>query len=611
MRNSAKIIFIIVLVAFVGFMVWGGVVTILSSKNTGAGGAPPGVVGIINGKQIPYEQFYEIYSVKSQSLYKDDKEPTDEDFQRVSDEVWNSLTTYVLIEQEAGAHGIAVTDKEVSQYMRQSPPKDIYESPDFATDGNFDMSKYQMWLQQVAMSNDPRLIQMLRDFENQIRQQLLVGRLQDFVLSAIRFTKNDARTDFVEKNDKVKVKYIFIPGGDFDSVVTEVPEDEILSRYEKDKEQFKQPDRAVITHVTFSKQPSDEDYAELKASADQLYKEAISGADFAKLAEENSDDKNSAAKAGDIGWFSEGAMVAPFYEATKNIRNVGDISQPIKTQFGWHIIKLTGRREKGGSSLVSTSGGMEYMASHILLKVEASQNTITAIEQKANDFKNQAVKNGFKVTAEEYGLTSTESKPFNKGTYVPGVGQNAAVNDLAFNAEIGTISDPIPTRSAVMVVEVTKKIPAGYSPLDEVRDRIKTTILREKRVVLAHKKGEELAGQLTAGISFEDFAARIGKPIIETDFITRSQFVPKVGNDPEFSGAAFSLSYSNPVSKAVKSKTGTFIIKFMERQNPDLAIFESKADSLTYEMANTKRKDLWSRYISNVREKAEIKDYRS
>jgi parvulin-like peptidyl-prolyl isomerase len=610
MRKLTKVIFLIVLVTFVGFMAYGGVVSLLSSKNSAArGGAPPGVIGIVNGTQLSSMTFEEMFRKKMQALSTDEHEPTDAEMEQARNDIWNNLTTVTLIEQEAAKHGIVVTDAEVADYMRQAPPKDIVESKDFATDGKFDISKYQMWLQQLATSQDPRAQTIITDFEAQIRQQLVISRLQDFVLSTVRVTPEDARTDYIDKNEKANVQYFFIPAGDYDSTITTVPESEIKARYEKDQDQFKQPEMAVINYVQMPKTASDADMAYAKASIDSIYEQLKAGADFATLAKDRSEDPGSGKNGGDLGWFGEGRMVKEFWDATIALKNIGDISAPFKSQFGWHIIKLTGRRNTKDPA--SGQEKPEYQASHILIMTQASAQTIADLEEKMNNLKLDAEKLGLKQAAQEYGLQVTEGKPFPKGSNVPGIGQNQELNNFAFTGKPDEFSDVISARNGIYLCQIVRTIPAGITPFNEIKDRVQSIILREKRAELAHKRGEELAKQMSSGKSFEQVAAEAGKPILETGFFNRTGFVPKVGSDADFVGAAFGLSVSKPYSKSVNSRTGAYILKFVARQAADTNIFDAKADSLTNDIFTNRRKDIWNRWLSSLKQNAKIEDYRN
>jgi parvulin-like peptidyl-prolyl isomerase len=611
MRNSAKIIFFIVLVTFLGFMAYGGVVSIISGRTAARGGgqsAPPGVIGIVNGQDISTFLFEEQYRAKLANLSTDEHEPTEIEMEQARTEVWNNITTLALVEQEAQKHTITVNDQEVADYMRNSPPRDLIDQPSFQTEGKFDIGKYQIWLQQMALSPDVRHRELLNDLESQIRNQLLLARMQDVVLSTIKITEADAKRDWIEKNEKAKVRYFFIPAGEFDSTITSVPEAELLARFEKDREQYKQPEMMVIDYALIPKTTGPDDSASVKEEIDRIYSELISGVDFAELATAFSQDPGSAKNGGDLGWFGEGKMVEQFWKATTSLKNVGDISAPFTSQFGWHIIKLTGKRSAKDDKGVEKP---EYQASHILIKMEPSPETLAKLEQKSNNFRLDAEKLGFGEAAKEYGITVTESKPFVKGNQVPGIGANQALNDFAFAGKPGEITDVISGRNGFYVCKINRRIPAGITPFADVKPRIETQVLREKRVELAHQRGDQLALEFEKGKSFDEVAGLSGKPIFETDFVNRSQFIPKIGSDPDFVGAAFKLSPSNPVSRVVKSKTGAYIIQYVDRLMADSSVFVAASDSLVNGMIESKRKDSWSKWLSSIKQKAKIEDYRN
>jgi len=609
MRNSAKIIFFIVLVTFLGFMAYGGLVSIISGRRMARGqGAPPGVIGTVNGQVVSYVKFDEEYRRRLQGLSKDDHEPTDAEMEQARTEIWNNLTTMTLIEQEAGKHGVLVSDREVADYMRYSPPRDLLETPEFKTEGQFDINKYQTWLQQMALSQDPRYTEVLQDLETQIRNQLLLARIQDVILSTVKVSQVDAERDYVEKNEKVKVRYFFIPSGDFDSTITTVPKAEALARYEKDKEQYKQPETAVLDYVILPKTMSADDSAATKKEIYDIYGELQRGADFAEVATALSQDPGSAKNGGDLGWFGEGRMVAEFWNATSSLKNIGDISQPFTSQFGWHIVKLTGKRTTKDDKGVEKP---EYQASHILIRSEPSAATLANLEQKANTFKIDAEKLGFKEAAQEYGLTVSETKPFTKGSQVPGIGQYQDLNNFAFDGKIGEISEVTSARNGYYISHINRRIPAGITPFAEVKERIDAQLLREKHAEMAHKRGGELAGELSKGKTFNDIAAMAGKPIQETDYFSRTQFVPKIGSDPDFIGASFSLSPSNIYSKAVKARTGAYLIQYADKQSADMSGFTAVSDSLVNSMADSRNKDLWNKWLNSLKQNAKIEDYRS
>lgn len=610
MRNSAKIVFFIVLIAFAGFMIFQGLTSILTDPTQGGRAAPPGVIGTVDDVDIPTAIFENAYRPRLRALLQENEEPTEEQMEQIRNEIWNNLITMTTMEIQARRHGIDISTAEVAEYMRISPPQDLWQLEEFQTDGNFDIQKYQIWLQQMATSNRPEMLRFLANFEDQVRQQLLINRLQEFITSMMRVTETEVRDSFFEKNEKVKVKYIFIPRSDFEDIITEVLESEILARYETDKEDYKRPERAVISYVQFPRSPGDDDYARVRLQIDSLYNELEAGADFAEMAREVSDDSESGKKGGDLNWFGEGKMVQPFSEATKKLENIGDISEPVKTQFGWHIIKLTDRRvaDPGDSE---NEPIMEYRASHILLKVETSASTLATVEEKANYFIQDAVVYGFEESAEDFQLDIIETSPFAKGGLIRNLGSVPEINDFAFEAKTGDISNVFSTRNFFIVCQLKERNPGGYAPFEEVRDRIEPILLLQKQVEEARKHAANLLQEITDGRSFEDVAKSDGKQIEETDYFARFEFVIKVGSDPDFIGAAFSLTEDNQISRVAESRAGAYILKYVDRQLADTTQFAGQLDALVQSAQDDGRREIWSKWINSVKRNAKIEDYRS
>ncbi|MEE9553131.1 MAG: peptidylprolyl isomerase [candidate division Zixibacteria bacterium] len=610
MRNSAKIVFFLVLVAFAGFMILQGLTSILADQTGGGKAAPPGVIGEIDGTPIPLTYFENAYRPRFRDLLQENDDPSDDQLKKIRDEIWNNLTTVTLLEIEAQRRGITVTNAEIVEYIKISPPSDLQGMPQFQTDGRFDVQKYRGWLQQAAASNDPQIISFLSNFENQIKQQITVSRLQEFVISMIRATPEEVRSDYMESNEKMKVDYFYIPNSDFTEMITDAPENELLAKYEEDKEKYKNPPKASISFVSLNKAPSDDDYALNKATVDSLYKELASGIYFPTVAKDFSDDKGSGARGGDLGWFSEGMMVDPFWQAVIKIEKVDEILQPIKTRFGWHIIKLTGKRESKPDSLTGEVKD-EYKASHILLKVDISPQTIANLEEMLNRFISDATINGFVQTAADQDLEVVESDKFNTDGYIQGMGNVKEIAEFAFNSKKRDISPVITTRSTLLVCGLPEVTPESIPSYEEVEERVRESYLYRKRIDAAYEKAKEFAAELEKGKSFEEMAELADKQIQSTDYFARHKFVARVGSDPFFIGAAFNLTAENRHSKAVKARSGAYLLKYVDRQEPDTSFYTTNADSLLQSALNTKRQNAWPKFLSSLRNNAEIVDYRS
>ena len=610
MRSSAKIVFFLVLVAFAGFMVLQGLTSIFSSPKRGGKAAPPGVIGSVDDVDIPIAAFEDAYRPRLRALLNEEEEPSDEKMAQLRDEIWNNLVSLTTLELAARRHGIVISDAEVAEYMRMSPPQDLLNLPEFQTDSTFDIGRYQAWLQQVAASNQPDLVRFIDGFETQMRQQILINRLQSFIIATVQVTPLEVEDSWREKNEKVKVKYIFIPAGEFKNEVGEVSDQEARERYEAEMDNYKRPEQAVISYVQFMTSPSDEDYEQVRGRADSLHKELQGGADFASMAKEVSDDPGSASKGGDLGWFGEGKMVEPFWKAVTELKKIGDISQPVKTQFGWHLIKLTGERDSNPEE-PTKKPEREYRASHILLKVEPSQATLAGVQEKANNFIQDAVVYGFQESAQAFDLPVSETKPFAENSYMPEFGSAPAISQFAFAGKVGDISEPITVKGTIVVCQLKDRMPEGYRPFEEVKDGIERAITGEREVEKAMAHATELASKMAGGESFEKTAEEDKRQIQETDYFARSGFIPKIGADPEFIGRAFSLSDSKPLSGAVKSRSGAYLLEFLGRQEPDTLEFAAQKDSLMQTTLDKERQDIWRKWVASLRSEAHIEDYRS
>jgi peptidyl-prolyl cis-trans isomerase D len=610
MRNSAKIVFFIVLIAFAGFMILQGLTSIFSDPTAGGRVAPPGVIGEIDGIKIPLTYFENAYRSETRALLEETEEPSDEELQRIRDQIWNNLTTVTILELEAGRRGITVSDAEVVEYMRLSPPQELLNLNEFKTDGVFDIMKYQDWLRQAAASGSPEIVSFLANFESQIRQQLTLSRLQDLVISMVRTTPVEIRNDIIEKNEKVKVRYIYIPRSDFQDSLPDPPESELRAKFSIDKEKYREQAKASFSYVEFPKRPGEEVFEAVRVRIDSLRQELLAGADFADMAKEVSDDVGSGQKGGDLNWFGEGRMVAPFWEATTRLAEVNDISEPVRTQFGWHLIKLTGKRAIKPDTF-STGTQYEYRASHILLRVETTQDDLARLEELANSFAVEAAANGFAETARDFELEILETDEFTDQGYPQALGRHLDFMKFAFNAGKNDISKVISARNSFVVCSLPKVIPSQIPPFEDVKERVKESYLYDKRIDAAFERAEVLATEFESGKSFDEVVEIAGKEIKETDFFARHEIVPGVGSDPDFVGAAFALSADRPLSGAVRSRSGAFLIEFVERQAADLSLFEAKADSLVKAAADTKLNNFWPRYVNTLKNNADIVDYRS
>ena len=590
MRNLTKHIIWIVVVAFVGTIIFAWGMEFTSKKQRRAG-----IIATVNGDDI---QLYAFQYYYDQALRQTEKEQGDVDEQtayQIREDVWNRLVNEILLNQETKKRGIEVTDTELYEYLRRYPPQELQENPAFQTpEGEFD---YQKYLQALA---DPRIP--WAQIEDFIRPNLRLAKLQQSILTLIRVTDEEVKQFYRDENEEVKVKYVFVPSYLFQKEDIPVSDEQIQAYYQGHKDEFKAEESANLSYVVFEKKPSPEDEEEIKQRLLEIKDEVLQGEDFAELASDYSDDNSSAKNGGDLGWFGKGMMVPAFEEAAFSLEP-GKMSDPIKTQFGWHLIKVEDKRGKGEKQ--------EVKASHILLKISPSEETIDLLKEKADEFVDQVRKSDFSQLAKEYDLPVSETEWFIPGAYIRNIGANPQIDEFAFENKQGKISDLFETARGFHVFQIKAKRPAGISPLDEVKQVIKQKLVKIKADSLAYDKAQNIFAQIKEGKILKKAAEENNVTFAEPDQFSRNSFIPQVGNPPELIGAAFSLTEPNQTSSPVKTNQGTFIIQLISRFTVNDSLFVAVKDSVTSVLLQKKQGQVYQDWFTRVKKEAEIKDYRS
>jgi peptidyl-prolyl cis-trans isomerase D len=589
MRKLTKQILWIVIAAFVGTIIfaWGMEFSSRDQKR--------GVLATINGQDLPLTTFQAYYDQALQNAEKTQGRVDNETAYRIREQVWDQIVSDILFQQEVERRGITVTSGELFEYLKRFPPEEIMQNPAFQTpEGEFD---YQKYLQALA---DPRVP--WEQVEPYVRSNLSLSKLQQSVVSLVRVTDDEIKQHYVDENEKVRVKYLLVPAFQFMQRNLEVTDTEIQEYYAAHQEDFEVDQSANLSYVVFPKEPSEMDDEATKERLSDIKTEIEEGEDFAELAQEFSDDAGSAKNGGDLGWFGKGKMVAAFDEAAFSLKP-GEMSEPVKSDFGWHLIKVFEERKKGKEK--------EIKASHILLKTRASQETVDQLRLRAEEFLDLVSESDLAEAAEAQNLPVSQTGWFFKEGYIQGVGANPKVDEFAFNNKVGKTSETIETAEGIYVFEITDKRPAGISSLEEVKKMITQKLSKAKADSLAYVEAQKIYEQIKAGKSLAKAAKDNNAAYKETDEFSRNSFVPEVGNLPEFTGTAFSLNSENRLSPPVKTDLGAFIIELVSRTAIDDSLFLSVKDSLSTVVLQDKQRQVYQDWYSQLRESAEIVDNRS
>jgi peptidyl-prolyl cis-trans isomerase D len=589
MRKLTKQILWIVIAAFIGTIIfaWG---MEFSSKNKKAG-----VIATVNGEDIQAAIFQQYYDQALRQTEKEKGEVDDQTAYQLRDDVWNNMVNQVLLNEQMEKRKIQVTDAELYDYLRRYPPKELQENPAFKTkDGKFD---YQKYLQALS---DPRVP--WKQVEDYIRPNLELAKLQQSIITMVRVTGDETKQYFRDQNERIKVDYLLVPSYQFQGGNIQVSDNEISAYYQEHKKDFEGDQGADLSYVMFEKKPDQVDVEDAKKRLLEIKDDILAGEDFGDMAKDYSEDKASAVNGGDLGWFKKGMMVPAFEEAAFSLKP-GEISDPIQTQFGWHLIKVTDRKTEGGVE--------EVKASHILLKVTPSEETLAKIKGEADDFAEKISKGDFSKIAGESNLPVQETGWFTPGSSIKGVGKNSQVDEFAFNNDVGKISDVLETVKGFYVFQIKARRPAGIATLDEVKPTIRQILTKNKADSLAYEKAQLIYSQIKAGKSLKVAAEQNNATYAEPAEFTVSSPPAEIKAAPEFIGKTLSLSTVGEISPPVETDLGAFIIQLASRSVPDDSVYAAIKDSLSYVVLQKKQGQAYQDWFSRIRKQADIKDYRS
>jgi peptidyl-prolyl cis-trans isomerase D len=346
------------------------------------------------------------------------------------------------------------------------------------------------------------------------------------------------------------------------------------------------------SHILINKGNDEANYKE----AMSIYNAIVNGADFAKMARENSADVGSAVKGGDLGWFGKGQMVPEFEKACFSGK-IGVVQKPIKSKYGYHIIKVTGRTDT------------KFVVEQIISPIKTSSATKDARKGNASDFSYLAQKNDFTKEAELVHYTIRETAPFTKDAYyIPGIGANKRLIDFAFDNDLGAVSDVFSVQNGFVVAKISDVIKERVKSLDEVKDQIKAVLVKQKKEEKAKAMADRIKNQIGNDL---DKASSIdpGIKIETTGSFTPSGDVPGVGNDYAFVDKCLDADI-NKITEPVKGLAGYYLIDVISRTPFDESKYQIQRNNLRDEIYQQKKASFFNEWLANLKKDAKIVDNR-
>lgn len=349
------------------------------------------------------------------------------------------------------------------------------------------------------------------------------------------------------------------------------------------------------SHILLRTDGGQEDAAQ-KAKAEEVLARAKSGEDFEKLAAMYSEEPGAAERGGSLPWFSKGRMVKEFEDAVMNAR-AGQIVGPVKTQFGYHIIKVNGSSKR------------EVKLAEIRMSIRAGSRTMEEIFERARNFAYFATENGFEAEAQAQGLQIQETPEFAQqtGSYVPGIGTNPAMQRFAFENSVGDVSEVHRASNGYVVAMIADQRDAGYRPLDEVRDQIRAQVVYERQIEKTHEIARQKAG---GDKSLDAIAGNDPKLSVTTPPPFKLQNgIPNIGPDQAFVGRLLKLKVGEQ-TQPFRGLRGIYVAKLDAKSAFDETAYKVKKDELRKQQLSTLQNEFVRSWIEQKRDKIDIVDNR-
>jgi peptidyl-prolyl cis-trans isomerase D len=349
------------------------------------------------------------------------------------------------------------------------------------------------------------------------------------------------------------------------------------------------------SHILIKTQNNDSVNALKRAR--ELAAEAKRGVDFAELARKNSEDKGSGARGGDLGWFGKGRMVKEFEEAAFKAKT-GQIVGPIKSAFGYHIIKVVARDNR------------EVRIADARLPVHVGTQTKEDVEQRALDFSVLAKQGDFAKEAGQSKYNVVETPAFLKDAAVPGIGSNSFLNKFAFNDKVGTVTDVVTLPNGFGVFMVSEVKDAGIRPFDELKASIEARVKRERKMEKARQLASELRQSLSQGDSLQKITLkRSDLPVVHLTSFTLNAGIPGIGQDLSLTGGLAALN-AGQISKPIDGLRGVYLVSLTSKSAFDSTTYNTQKDILRNQLLTERKNRFLSDWSENLKKSAEIVDNR-
>ncbi len=591
MRSSAKVVMWVLLISFVGGF--------LLFQTSGLMGSAPvtstTAVASVNGTDILYTDWQRrAQQLVQQTQQQSGRTLTLDEQRRMENQAFDDMVSDIVLQQEYKRRGIQVSDEELRDYARFAPPTWIRTATELQTDGRFDPAKYQ----RLLASGQARQSGLLVALEQYFRSEVPKEKLFEQVTSGLYVTDADLWRSWRDANDSASISVVvFRPKPT--AADSNIADSDLRKFYDANKIEFDRPGIASLTVMHIPRVTTAADTTAVRAHIEKLRTEIAGGAKFEDVAKRESGDTISGANGGDLGKVVPGQMVPDFDKAAFALKP-GELSGPVLTPFGYHLIKVDSK--KGDTASMR----------HILLRIQPSDSSTAKVDRLADQLAKLVAgadqPRKFDDAAKTMGLTPfhiqvVENEPAQyNGKEVP------SASAWAFGgARVGESSDLFDADDGYYVARLDS-IAEGGKTFDAVKAAVRGRVAADRAVERSIPAAQGLVTAAKTS-SLESAAAAAGLTVQHTGMVTRTGAMKEFGSLREAIGSAFAAPL-NELNGPIRQSDGVFVTRTDARKPSDKATFDTqKADLRSRRMRQMR--DQWVQlYLDDLRKAATIKDHR-
>ncbi len=588
-RNAAKPIMVLVAITFFAWLVLD-----LSGITGGTGLLTNTSVGKVNGQSIDARTYQTI--VQQSIDTRQQQTPgslTLEDQKQVRDQVWDQIIQNRVLDAEYRRRGIRVSEDEIVQAIRNSPLAEFQRVPEFQTDSQFDLGKYQRWLTSSVAQ------QYLPSLEAQYREELQRAKLLRVVTADVYLSDAALWEQYRDENETAKIALTaIIPRNAVPDSAVKLSDAEVAAYYKAHQDEFARQRTAYLSYVALPRLTTAADTAATLARADSARQEILGGAPFAEVALRESADSGTAAKGGELSEWTRGSMDPAFDSAAFSLP-LKTLSKPVRSQFGFHLIEITSR------------SGKKAKGRHILFPIEVTGSHRDQLDAQADSLESLAAERtdpaALDTVARALKLKIGKSNPVQEGTKVQ-LGQfvvpDAAV--WAFGAKPGATSPVIETPFAYYVFRLDSLQPAGVPTLAEIRPAVLHAAREARKWDVARKIAKDYLKRVEEGSTMAQAATAM--KLAHREFGPFSRVNPPL-TSPLVVGTAFGLE-AGQRSGILDTKDGLYVLQSITHEKADSTKFVKELTEYRARAINAARQERVRSYLTALRGAAKIVDNR-